>query len=220
MNQELIHVYLMPGMAANPLIFENIKLPENQFKIHWLEWEIPLVDETLKAYAKRMSEKVTQHKSVLLGVSFGGVLVQEMSQFLDLRRLIIVSTVKTKHEMPKRLHLLRKTKAYRFLPTQLAKNVKILSKFALGNTLNKRAELYQKYLSVSDKRYLDWAIKEMVCWKQEVPLPNCVHIHGEMDAVFPVGNIKNYISIPKGTHVMIIYKYKWFNENLPKIILG
>ena len=32
MSQELIRVYLMPGMAASPKIFEHIKLPENQFK--------------------------------------------------------------------------------------------------------------------------------------------------------------------------------------------
>ena len=220
MAQELIHVYLMPGMAANPLIFEYIKLPENQFKIHWLEWEIPLVNESLQDYAKRMCLKVTHKQPVLLGVSFGGLLVQEMSKFLDLRKLILVSTVKTKHEIPRRLQLVAKTKAYKILPTQLLGNVKLLAKYAFGETLNKRAELYQKYLSVSNKTYLDWAIKEMVCWKQETEIPNCVHIHGEQDAVFPVSNLSNYISIPKGTHIMIIYKYKWFNENLPKIILG
>jgi hypothetical protein len=167
-----------------------------------------------------MSLKVTHNKPVLLGVSFGGILVQEMSRFLDLRKLILVSTVKTKHEIPKRLQLIGKTKAYKILPTQLLGNVKLLAKYAFGETLTKRAELYEKYLSVSNKTYLDWAIKEMVCWKQEIELPNCVHIHGEEDAVFPVTNISNYTSIPKGTHVMIIYKYKWFNENLPKIILG
>jgi pimeloyl-ACP methyl ester carboxylesterase len=220
MAQELIHVYLMPGMAANPTIFEHIKLPEDQFKIHWLEWEIPLAKESLQDYAKRMSLKVTHNKPVLLGVSFGGILVQEMSRFLEVRKLILVSTVKTKHEIPKRLQLVAKTKAYKILPTQLLGNVKLLAKYAFGETLTKRAELYEKYLSVSNKTYLDWAIKEMVCWSQETPIPNCIHIHGEQDAVFPVNNITNYLSIPKGTHVMIIYKYKWFNENLPKIILG
>ena len=37
----------MPGMAANPKIFEYIKLPEDQFKIHWLEWIIPEHNESL-----------------------------------------------------------------------------------------------------------------------------------------------------------------------------
>ncbi|WP_375239409.1 alpha/beta hydrolase [Aurantibacter sp.] len=220
MDQELIHVYLMPGMAANPSIFEYIKLPEDQFKIHWLEWEIPLKKESLQDYAKRMCLKVTERKPVLLGVSFGGVLVQEMSKFLDLRKLILVSTVKTKYEIPKRLQLVAKTKAYKILPTQLLGNVKLLAKYVFGETLTKRAKLYEKYLSVSNKRYLNWAIREMVCWNQEIPIPNCIHIHGEDDAVFPIANISNYKPIAKGTHVMIIYKYKWFNQNLPKIILS
>ena len=54
MSQELIHVYFMPGMAASPKIFEHIKLPENQFKIHYLEWMIPLEEESISDYALRL----------------------------------------------------------------------------------------------------------------------------------------------------------------------
>ena len=219
MSKDIIHVYLMPGMAANPSIFEYIKLPKSEFKIHWLEWIIPEEAESLESYAQRMSLKVVHHYAVLLGVSFGGVLVQEMSRFLKLRKLIIVSSIKTKHELPKRLHLVRKTKAYKVLPTQLLSNIDLLAKYAFGETLNKRVELYKKYLSVNDKRYLDWAIKEMVCWDQDQPLENCIHIHGDNDAVFPKGYLGNYIPLKGGTHIMIINKYKWFNENLPKLIL-
>ena len=85
---------------------------------------------------------------------------------------------------------------------------------------SKRMELYKKYLSVSDKQYLNWAIKNMVCWNQERPLPNVIHIHGDNDAVFPIKNINDCNVIKGGTHIMIINKYKWFNENLPKLILS
>ena len=53
MSQDIIHVYLMPGMAADPSIFENIKLDKDQFEIHWLKWIIPHKNESLSAYAKR-----------------------------------------------------------------------------------------------------------------------------------------------------------------------
>ncbi len=43
----MIHVYLMPGMAANPSIFEHIKLPEKNYKLHALSWKIPQPLETL-----------------------------------------------------------------------------------------------------------------------------------------------------------------------------
>ena len=88
MNQALIHVYLMPGMAASPLIFEYIKLPEDQFKIHYLEWVLPNPKENLQDYAYRMSKKVMHDQAVLIGVSFGGVLVQEMSKFLETKKII------------------------------------------------------------------------------------------------------------------------------------
>jgi len=218
MTSELTHVYLMPGMAANPTIFEHIKLPEDRYEIHWLEWQIPEKDESLEAYAKRMSNFIEYDNVVLLGVSFGGMLVQEMSKFLNLKKLFVVSSVKSHHELPKRLKLLKYTKAYKILPTQLVSNIDLLAKYAFGETIKKRVDLYKKYLSVSDKVYLDWAIKQVVCWDQEEPHAEAIYIHGDNDIVFPHSSQGNCIVIKGGTHIMIINKFKWFNENLPKLI--
>jgi len=209
----------MPGMAANPSIFEHIKLPEDQFELHFLEWVIPNSDESISGYANRMTKNIRHSNIVLIGVSFGGILVQEMSIHIQCRKIIVVSSVKTKFELPKRMKVAKATMAYKLLPTRLLSNVENLAKYAFGETVTKRLDLYKKYLSVSDKKYLDWAIKEVVCWAREDVLPNIVHIHGENDAVFPIQNIKGCISVKGGTHIMIINKYKWFNENLPKLIL-
>ena len=215
-----IHVYLMPGMAANPSIFENIKLPSDQFEQHNLEWILPeSIDESIQDYAKRMILCIKHDNPVLIGVSFGGILVQEMSRLLSVRRLIVISSIKTKHELPTHLKWLRSTKAYKILPTGLVSNIDVLAKLTLGNTIDKRIELYQKYLSVNDKRYLDWAIKNVVCWDQELAHPEAIYIHGDKDIVFPKSCNENTIVVKGGTHIMVIDRYKWFNENLPKLIL-
>lgn len=219
MSQEVIHVYLMPGMAANPRIFEHLKLPEGQFELHWLEWMIPIENELLSDYAFRMTKKIEHENIVLLGVSFGGVLVQEMSKYLKLRQLIIVSSIKSMHELPKHMLLAKKVKAYKLFPTQLTYNVDFFAKYAFGTNIKKRLDLYKKYLSVNDSKYLSWAIKQIVCWNQDVPIKGIVHIHGDNDSVFPIKNIKDCISIEGGSHIMIINKYRWFNKNLPGIIL-
>ncbi|MBC3847128.1 alpha/beta hydrolase [Winogradskyella echinorum] len=218
MDVEITNVYLMPGMAANPTIFEYIKLPESHYNIHWLEWQIPDKDETLQAYAKRMCNFIKHDNVVLLGVSFGGILVQEMSKYIKLKKLIVVSSVKSHHELPKRFKLLKITKAYKILPTQLVSNIDLLAKYAFGETIKKRVDLYKKYLSVSDKTYLDWAIKQVVCWDQEEPNPEAIYIHGDKDMVFPHSCGGECLVIKNGSHIMIINKYKWFNENLPKLI--
>ena len=220
MSQEIIHVYLMPGMAANPTIFEHIKLPEELFQIHWLEWMIPNDKESLESYAKRMIAKIEHDNIVLLGVSFGGLLVQEMSKYMKIRKLFVVSSLKSKHELPKRMKLMRITKAYKILPTQLVSNIDFLAKYAFGETVTKRVELYKKYLSVSNKDYLDWAIRNVIEWDQDEPNSDAIYINGDKDAIFPHSCVGSSIVIEGGTHIMILNKYKWFNENLPKLILG
>ena len=74
-----VHIYFMPGLAASSSIFEKIKLPEDVFEIHLLDWIIPEKTESLKQYAERMSKFVKHDKAVLIGVSFGGILAFEMA---------------------------------------------------------------------------------------------------------------------------------------------
>ncbi|MCX7549136.1 alpha/beta hydrolase [Xanthomarina sp. F1114] len=219
MSQDIIHVYFVPGMAASSLIFEHIKLPEDQFKMHMLEWLMPSDNESVEAYAQRMNALIKHDNVVLIGVSFGGIMVQEMSKYLKVKKLIVISSVKTKYELPKRMKFARYTKAYKLMPTSLANNMDTLAKYSLGKTVKKRVALYKKYLSVTDKNYLSWALKQVVCWDQEEPIPGTIHIHGEKDPVFPHHHIGDCVTVKDGTHVMIINRYRWFNNNLPKLIL-
>ena len=155
----------------------------------------------------------------MIGVSFGGLLVQEMAKCMPAKKVIIISSVKQKAELPKRMLFAKYTKVHKLLPTGLVNNVELLAKYAFGETVTKRLALYEQYLSIRDKYYIDWAIDQMVNWSQTEHRSDLIHIHGEKDAVFPIQNIRNCISVEKGTHAMIIHRYKWFNERLPTIIL-
>ena len=127
---------MMPGMAANSKIFDFISLPEN-FNIHYLEWEMPIGDESIQEYSSRISKKIKGKNIVLIGVSFGGIVVQEISKFIKTHKIIIISSIKTKNELPLMMQLGRKTKAYKFF------NVKWI--FLLIGYLS----------NYSDKRYND-----------------------------------------------------------------
>jgi len=210
----------MPGLAASPTIFERIQLPNDLFEMHLLEWEIPLKQESLQAYAKRIAQKVTHENVVLVGVSFGGILVQEMKAFLQPKKVIIISSVKANTEFPRRFKIAKTTKAYKLIPTQLFENVESLMKFSFGSSIIKqRLVLYEKFLAVRNKHYLDWSIEQIINWERKDIDPEIIHIHGDADEVFPPKYIKKFIPVKGGTHIMILTKYKWLNENLPKIIL-
>nr|WP_314839825.1 alpha/beta hydrolase [uncultured Flavobacterium sp.] len=212
------HVYFMPGLAASTTIFERIKLPETDFEMHYLEWEIPFDNETLVAYAKRITDKIVHRNPVLIGVSFGGILVQEMAKHIVASKVIIISSVKSNAEFPLRLKVAKSTKAYKLIPMNLILNIETLAKFSFGEKVNQRLKLYEKFLSVRDIRYLTWAVEQVVLWDRVTIDESVVHIHGDQDDVFPIKNIKKCIVVKGGTHIMILNKYKWLNEKLPLII--
>ena len=218
MLNEEIHLYCMPGLAANSKIFEFIRLPK-PFVIHKLEWIDPLPNESIQSFSKRMCEKIKKKNPILLGVSFGGILVQEMSKIIPCHKVIIISSVKSYKEFPVHIMLGRRSKAYKYFPTQWIDKTEDFIGFVFGPSMRKRMGLYKHYLSFRSKEYLQWALHHFFQWDQKEADPKVIHIHGTHDALIPVFNIKNYIAVKGGTHAMILRKAHLLNEILPEIIL-
>ncbi|KAF2513722.1 alpha/beta hydrolase [Flavobacterium zhairuonense] len=214
-----IPVYFMPGLAASPAIFERIKLDESVFETHLLEWEIPKQKESLSDYAFRISQKIKHENPILIGVSFGGILVQEISKHIKAQKVIIISSVRSNLEFPRRMKIGKTTKAYKLIPMKLILNIENLAKYSFGEKVKKRIKLYEKFLAVRDLHYLQWAVESVILWDRSAVDDNVIHIHGDQDDVFPIKYINKCIVVKGGTHIMILNKYKWLNENLPSIIL-
>ena len=104
-NENKIPVYFLPGLAANPSIFKNIKLDTNRFEIYYLEWMIPFEEESISDYALSLCSKIKHSNAVLVGVSFGGIVAQEMNLVHNFRKIVIISSVKTRNELPLNLQL-------------------------------------------------------------------------------------------------------------------
>jgi len=200
------HVYFIPGLAANPRIFDYLQLPSH-WKLHYLEWLVPEnSQESLEHYISRMSRNITHKHPILIGVSFGGVIAQEMIPLVQPHKTIIISSIKSRYEMPPRMRFARHTGAHKILPTSLITHIEKYEKFAFGNVLKRRIKIYKKYLSMRDELYIPWAIHRIVTWDRESPHDDLIHIHGTQDAIFPIKNIRNFIPVEGGTHIMILDK--------------
>jgi pimeloyl-ACP methyl ester carboxylesterase len=220
LTMEKIPVYFMPGLAASPGIFENIHLPAERFECHYLEWLLPEnLNEPLAHYAARVAEGIKHENAILIGVSFGGVLVQEMAKRVKVRKVVIISSVRCNGEFPRRMVFAKRTHIYSIFPTGMMQNIEWLARFSVGNSkVAKRVKLYEKFLAVRDKKYLDWAFKSIINWDCTEPDMEVIHIHGDEDEVFPPKYLREFIPVPGGTHIMILNKAKWLNEHLPQIL--
>lgn len=213
-----IPVYFVPGLAASSKIFEHIILPNN-YEVHFLEWLPPLdSQETLDAYVKRMANMVEKNDAILIGVSFGGVIVQEMKKLVNPKKVIIISSIKCRAEMPLRMHIAQKTYLHKLIPNITPAGIEKYEKYAFLDSIKKRIHLYKKYFSVDDKKYIPWAVHTIVNWQRTEPDTEIIHIHGTHDGVFPVQNIQNFTPISDGTHVMILNKAKKINSILADIL--
>ena len=125
------HVYFMPGMAANPAIFDKLELPTAIFEKHFLDWSVPDKDMSLEDYALKMSHQIKHEDVVLIGVSFGGILVQEMAKHIKVEKVIIISSVKSNSELPKRMLFAKYTKVHKLLPTGLVNNMEAFGQICL-----------------------------------------------------------------------------------------
>ena len=208
----------MPGMSANPLIFKRIKFSDEKYEIHFLKWAKPVLNESIENYSKRLLDFIKHKNPILIGVSFGGLIVQEISKLIDVEKVIIISSIKSNRELPLYMKSAKFLKLYNYFPLKLFDDVFNISKSLKINKIYKKLDLIDKYLSVRDENYLKWAIREILNWKQEKPLHEVIHIHGDKDLTFPISLIKDCIIVPGATHALILTKYRWLNKNLSLII--
>ncbi len=211
---------MMPGLAANPKIFEFLKLPED-YEVFWMKWINPKKNETIQNYTQRLIQEQIHHPlPILLGVSFGGIIIREIAEQIPVKKLILVSTVKTHREFSPFFKKALQYKLYKFFPSRAMAYVDLMEKFAFTRRFKQKMKLYQKYMDVNEKHYLDWSIKTILHWQQnDFPTTDFIHIHGTKDKVFPIKYIKEpVIKIENGRHDMIIFKSQWFNRNWDKLL--
>ena len=213
-------VYLMPGMAASSKIFELIEFP-TKYKITYLKWIKPDIGESIKSYSKRMSTFIDDDNPVLVGVSFGGILIQEISKHIKAKKVIIISSVKSKVELSLSMKFAKKTGVHHLLPLNWIDDLEKILLLVFGPSIKAKVDAYKKYLSERDPDYLKWSIDQIVNWQQKKYDKNIIHIHGEKDKVFPLRYLEkneNFFTVKGGTHATILRDSKWFSKNLPLII--
>lgn len=211
-------VYMIPGLAADARLFSALNLGDD-VKKQTLKWLQPLKSETLENYAGRLVTQIDQDKPfVLLGVSLGGILAQEVAKHVKAEKVIIISSVKTRKEFPPYFHLIRYLRLHKLFPAMVAKKITGVLKLVFGKMSQKEYAIFKNMLMATDNVFIDWAEHAILNWKNEKILPNLVHIHGTDDKVFPAKYIKNAIWIDGGGHYMVMHNARQVSQLVREVI--
>ncbi len=204
------NICLLPGLAFDRRVFQLLDLSPHD--IQYLDWAEPLYHESLKDYAKRVSQHIVQNSQplILVGHSFGGVLAQEIGTLLAVEKIILISSIKSPRENTAlfktigalRLYcLVNKTLALFTFPFWCKKH---------GYETTEEQALFREMVGGHSSHYLRWALKSLSCW-QGVDKLACpiVHIHGDQDKTFPLHLIeKPVLAVNSGGHFMVYKQAK------------
>lgn len=214
-------IYYVSGLGADEKTLEMLQLPAG-YEFKHIAWKEPLKQESLQDYAFRMAQEVDTAKPfILMGLSFGGIMVQEMNRYIHPEKTILISTVESRQELPLLMRFSAQTHLHKLIPATFFTNDRILSYTFFRNIYfkNKKMLDLNHFFVVRDAHYLRWSIHQIVNWNSDLKVDNLYHIHGDKDVVFPHHLLKgNVLIIPKGNHLMIYQKGKAVSQKLREIL--
>lgn len=201
-------IYNISGLGANEFVFENLAFAQ-EFQMVNLPWIQPLQNETIFSYAERMASIIDDSEPfALMGLSFGGIMVQEIARIKRPQKLILISTIKHEIEKPWIISVNTKVPIYKKIPNVFFTSDKIINFYSkIRTSLNANYPDLKRIYTFKESFFIQWAFEQIVHWKKEaLDSIDTIHIHGTRDIVFPISKISNPIRIKGGTHMMIYEK--------------
>ena len=187
-------------------MFQNFSF--EGFEVVHIDWDLPLENETLQNYALRISENIKDENAILIGLSFGGILSVEISKIKKFKKVFLLSSAKTKFEIPFYYRFLGKLNLLRIIPSSILKRLNSLTYLVFGAKTNFEKNLLKDIIKNTDKHFLKWALHQIMNWKNENYSENIVHIQGDSDLILPHNFIKYDYLIKDGTHFMTLNQSK------------
>ncbi len=212
------NIYLLPGFALDPEIFHKLELPGTSVFMNWLE---PEPDEVLTHYAHRLIEKykiTAGPDTVLIGHSFGGMVVQTIASLLEVGMVILLASVKSAEEKPLSFKMIPALPYQRwFSKAMVTQSVGLWGRFHGYNTPEKVAA-FQKMVNNKSDYYMQWSLQQIIEWDRPEFTARLIHLHGDQDRTFFISRIKDALIIPGGHHLLPLQKSKEVSKLLKALL--
>ena len=213
-----MNIYLISGLGADKHAFDRLVFPDDYMRYH-LSWLEPEPKESLTSYAHRMAEGIDRsQKFVLIGLSFGGIVGIEISKFLKPEKLIIISSISHRQELPWYFRQVGQFGLHRSMLIQYIKKSDRLLFWFFGTRSSKLQAYLKERIQATSVNYLKWSLHQITHWKQTQKPAGLIHIHGSKDKLFPIQYCQPDIIISGGSHFMVITHASVISAKIKEIL--
>ena len=212
-------IFLIPGLGADRRIYKNINLATAADELIYIDWLQPAKTDTLSTYAQKLIDEYDiTPGAVVIGNSLGGMLAVEIANKIELKKVILISSIKTADEAPFYFNLFKWIPIHRIIPGSLFSRMGGLIAPLFGKMYSVDAYLFNSMLQNTSPVFIKWAMSAALNWQNKTVPPNLYHITGNMDLIFDYKKIKEPIIIKGGTHIMIFDRAREINQLLKDIL--
>ncbi len=193
-------ILLLTGMTPDHRIFERLLplLPSAMV----VDWIPPRENESIAAYAARLSRTVNHDEPIVVcGISFGGIVARELACCLNATSCVLISSVRSPRELPPWFRICRVVaprpavaimKATGAIANYWPRRLRSSSTWRLRKLGGKPGEWHR------------WATAAVLNWKlskhaDRIP---SIHIHGDRDTTFPLRYTNADAVILGGGHIL------------------
>ncbi|MFZ6013950.1 MAG: alpha/beta hydrolase [Bacteroidota bacterium] len=207
-------LYLLSGLGADKRVFDFLNLGE--FKTHCITWIPPHHDESIEAYAARLTEQIKTPRPILIGVSFGGMIAVEIAKVIKPEKIILISSARTNRDIPFYYRVAGAIGFNKLLYPKLLKKFTWLSFWLFGVTTQMEKALLKSFIEETDDTFLCWAVDQITNWKNKSEFDNMISIHGTRDRLLPLRTAD--VKIKNGGHLMIVNKADLISLHIKSIL--
>ncbi|MFT4876875.1 MAG: pimeloyl-ACP methyl ester carboxylesterase [Bacteroidia bacterium] len=204
------HIYILSGLGADERVFSRIKFPENHTHLSWIENKS---DESLQSYAARMAAKIEHSNPILIGLSFGGIVAQEIAAMIPVKELILISTIQNKKEKPWYFSQVAKLELVNYIPDFMLAKSNIFVAYAFSLNAKEDRTALDSCFDNTTAEHIKWAMKQIVNWEGVEYNTPTLQIHSRQDRIFrkEKSQAKSFIS---GGHFAVYTNADELNEVL------
>ncbi|MCU0434790.1 MAG: alpha/beta hydrolase [Bacteroidia bacterium] len=211
-------MYFFPGQGSDERIFGQITL-DSTFERVFVTYPVPKKGMTLPEYAREIGQTLDTTKPyVFIGVSLGGMICTELAGVMNPQKVIIISSAKTRNELPARYRFQHKLKINRLVPPRLVKGGARILQPVVEPDRRHHARTFRSMLRRKDPVYLKRTVDMIVNWERTTADSSIIHIHGSKDHTLPARNVRHDYLIKGGSHMMTLTRGDELNRLLLKLL--
>lgn len=213
------HLYMISGLGADERMFRRLEFPPG-YTVHFLPWLKPRQDEPIVDYARRMAEGIDPaHTDItMLGLSFGGIMSQEIARLRPVRKIVLISSIKHSNEKPPYFNWARQLKLHHLPDLVLYRHRHLVVQYFLNVKGKEEKALLKEYLRDRSFDDLRWSVNTVLHWQQQEAAAPVVHIHGAKDLTFPLRFVRPTYTIADGGHFMVLDRAEAISPILGEIL--